>query len=153
MRAIPVPHKTLLLRRVLIVEDDLDTREMLARFLEIAGYQVVLAANGVEALKVLRGGAVASVILLDLMMPVMDGWQFRDEQRRDPSMSHIPVVVVTAAGARGVAATVDSPFAVPHAASAIRAAMNAFDLATPRATGPIVWSLTSRVGYPPLSCV
>jgi CheY-like chemotaxis protein len=89
-----------LLRRVLIVEDDPDTREMLARFLEIAGYQVVQAANGAEALDVLRRGAAASVILLDLMMPRMDGWQFRDEQRRDPSISHIPVVVVTAAGPR-----------------------------------------------------
>lgn len=113
MRAIPVPHKTLLLRRVLIVEDDLDTREMLARFLEIAGYQVVLAANGVEALKVLRGGAVASVILLDLMMPVMDGWQFRDEQRRDPSMSHIPVVVVTAAGPRERVPPIDADAWMP----------------------------------------
>ena len=87
-------------RRVLIVEDDLDTREMLARFLEIAGYDVLQAANGREALDVLRGGTAASVILLDLMMPVMDGWQFRGEQRSDPSMSHIPVVVVTAAGSR-----------------------------------------------------
>ena len=90
----------MLLRRVLIVEDDLDTREMLARFLEIAGYHVTQAANGVEALHVLRSGVHASVILLDLMMPVMDGWQFRAAQRRDAALSHIPVVVVTAAGPR-----------------------------------------------------
>ena len=90
----------MLLRRILIVEDDPDTREMLARFLEIAGYEVAQAANGLEALDVLRSGAEASVILLDLMMPIMDGWQFRAAQTRDPLLSHIPVVVVTAAGAR-----------------------------------------------------
>ena len=61
----------------------------------------------------LRGGAVASVILLDLMMPVMDGWQFRDEQRRDPSMSHIPVVVVTAAGPRERVPPIDADAWMP----------------------------------------
>jgi len=87
-------------RTVLIVEDDPDTREMLGRFLEFAGFEVATAGNGVEALGVLRAGRTASAILLDLMMPVMDGWQFRAEQRGDPSLSHIPVIVVTAAGPR-----------------------------------------------------
>jgi CheY-like chemotaxis protein len=95
-------------RRILIVEDDPDTREMLGRFLEIAGYEVEQAANGSEALRVLRRGATASVILLDLMMPVMDGWQFREEQRRDPSLAHIPVVVVTAAGPRDRVPPIDA---------------------------------------------
>jgi len=88
------------MRRVLIVEDDTDTREMLGRFLELEGFQVEKAANGQEALDTLRGGGRASVIVLDLMMPVMDGWQFRAQQQRDPQLSRIPVVVVTAAGPR-----------------------------------------------------
>jgi CheY-like chemotaxis protein len=85
---------------VMIVEDDRDTREMLGRFLELEGFDVHTAANGRQALDSLRAGDPASVILLDLMMPVMDGWQFRAAQINDPDLSHIPVVVVTAAGAR-----------------------------------------------------
>jgi CheY-like chemotaxis protein len=86
--------------RVLIVEDDHDTREMLGHFLELEGYEVEKAANGREALDALRAADDASAILLDLMMPVMDGWQFRAVQRQDESLARIPVVVLTAAGAR-----------------------------------------------------
>jgi CheY-like chemotaxis protein len=85
---------------VMIIEDDRDTREMLGRFLELEGFEVHAAANGRQALDSLRAGDQASVILLVLMMPVMDGWQFRAAQVNDPRLSHIPVVVVTAAGAR-----------------------------------------------------
>ncbi|MEO8075298.1 MAG: response regulator [Acidobacteriota bacterium] len=67
---------------IFIVEDDLDTREMLEHFLRMEGFQVETAANGKVALERLNGGTRASVILLDLMMPVMDGWQFRHEQIR-----------------------------------------------------------------------
>jgi CheY-like chemotaxis protein len=83
---------------VMVVEDDLDTREMLCRFLELEGYQVESASNGRQALDRLNGGAQACVIVLDLMMPVMDGWQFRREQVRDTQLSQIPVIVVSAAG-------------------------------------------------------
>ena len=83
---------------VLIVEDDLDTREMLGRFLELEGYRVETAENGKRALERLGSGVGACVILLDLMMPVMDGWQFRQEQIRDASLADIPVIVVSAAG-------------------------------------------------------
>ncbi len=83
---------------VLIVEDDLDTREMLGRFLELEGYRVETAENGKRALERLGSGMGACVILLDLMMPVMDGWQFRQEQIRDASLADIPVIVVSAAG-------------------------------------------------------
>jgi CheY-like chemotaxis protein len=85
--------------RVLIVEDDRDTREMLGRFLELEGFEVRTAANGKLGLDVLRRDR-ASVIVLDLMMPVMDGWQFRQQQISDPHLAAIPVVVVTAAGSR-----------------------------------------------------
>jgi CheY-like chemotaxis protein len=83
---------------VFIVEDDVDTREMLEHFLETQGYAVETAANGKIALERLSAGASPGVILLDLMMPVMDGWQFRQAQVRDSRLSRIPVIVVSAAG-------------------------------------------------------
>jgi CheY-like chemotaxis protein len=83
---------------VFVVEDDLDTREMLCRFLELEGYHVESAPNGQQALDQLSAGASACVILLDLMMPVMDGWQFRREQVRRSALAKIPVIVVSAAG-------------------------------------------------------
>ena len=85
---------------VLVVEDDRDTREMLERFLELEGFGVRTAANGEAALAALSGGRRPRVILLDLMMPVMNGWEFREVQRRHPDLASIPVVVVTAAGPR-----------------------------------------------------
>ena len=85
---------------VLIVEDDPDTREMLERFLQLEGFEVRTAANGQLALEALYADSASCVILLDLMMPVMNGWQFRLAQVSDPALSRIPVVVVTAAGAR-----------------------------------------------------
>jgi DNA-binding response OmpR family regulator len=83
---------------VFIVEDDVDTREMLGRFLELEGYHVESAANGKLALERLDAGMPACVILLDLMMPVMDGWQFRREQARHAALADIPVIIVSAAG-------------------------------------------------------
>jgi CheY-like chemotaxis protein len=83
---------------VFIVEDDVDTREMLGRFLELEGYRVETAANGKLALERLESGVGPCVILLDLMMPVMDGWQFRQAQVRDAALADIPVIVVSAAG-------------------------------------------------------
>jgi CheY-like chemotaxis protein len=83
---------------VFIIEDDLDTRDMLAKFLELEGYHVELAANGRQALDLLASGAEASVIVLDLMMPVMDGWEFRRRQIEDARLRNIPTIVVSAAG-------------------------------------------------------
>jgi CheY-like chemotaxis protein len=83
---------------VFIVEDDLDTREMLARFLELEGFTVESAENGKLALERLDGGSRACVIVLDLMMPVMDGWQFRQAQVKNENLAKIPVIVVSAAG-------------------------------------------------------
>jgi CheY-like chemotaxis protein len=82
----------------LIVEDDVDTREMLEQFLAIEGFHVETAENGQRALERLGAGVGACVILLDLMMPVMDGWQFREEQVRRAELADIPVIVVSAAG-------------------------------------------------------
>jgi len=93
---------------VLIVEDDRDTREMLARFLELEGFEVREAANGQLALETLHENGATCVILLDLMMPVMNGWQFRLAQVMDPDIAEIPVVVVTAAGSRDQIPAIDA---------------------------------------------
>ncbi len=82
---------------VMIVEDDLDVRESLAEVLEDAEYRPFAAANGKEALEWLRTvPQKPCVILLDMMMPVMDGWEFRALQREDPDLGSIPVIVLTA---------------------------------------------------------
>jgi len=82
-------------REVLLVEDDHNIREALLDALAAEGYRVHCASNGREALSALQS-CTPRVILLDLMMPVMDGWQFRTEQQRDPSIARIPVVVISA---------------------------------------------------------
>ena len=83
---------------VFIVEDDFDIRDVLTEVLQDEGYSVGGAANGREAIDALAGGAFPRLILLDLMMPVMSGWQFVAEQRKAPSLASIPVVVVSADG-------------------------------------------------------
>ncbi len=84
-------------RRVLVVEDDEGIRDALCDLLESEGFDVFSAVHGRDALDKLRGqGARPDVILLDLMMPVMDGWAFRSEQQKDPGLADIPVVVITA---------------------------------------------------------
>ncbi len=83
---------------IMVIEDDEDIREALCELLEYEGYLVVSRRNGSEALEYLRSGQAPCLILLDLMMPVMDGWTFRKEQQRDPSLTKIPVVVLTAGG-------------------------------------------------------
>jgi len=84
--------------RVLIVEDDPGCREAVADLLESEGYAVTVADNGQVALDRLRGGLDPCVILLDLMMPVKDGWQFRAEQLRDEALTALPVIVMSGAG-------------------------------------------------------
>jgi CheY-like chemotaxis protein len=83
--------------RVLVVEDDEDIRVALMALIEGRGYQAIGAVHGRDALERLRESEPAPcVILLDLLMPVMDGWEFRRAQRDDPSLSGIPVVVLSA---------------------------------------------------------
>ena len=82
---------------VLVVEDDPDIRATLCEALEDNGYTTVGAGNGIEALDYLRSAPEKPcLILLDLMMPVMDGQTFRAEQRADPVLAEIPVVVISA---------------------------------------------------------
>lgn len=82
--------------RILVVEDDFDIRDTLAQILEAEGYDVSGAANGAEALDVLAHEVPPALILLDLMMPIMNGWQFRTEQLKNPEFAAIPVVVISA---------------------------------------------------------
>lgn len=81
---------------ILLVEDNDDIREMMAVALELGGYRVVAAPNGRAALEVLRHTPRPSLILLDLMMPVMNGWEVCKALKGDPSLADIPVVVVSA---------------------------------------------------------
>jgi CheY-like chemotaxis protein len=81
---------------VLIVEDDADVREALVFFLQGEGYEVVEAGHGAEALQELHRNDRVGLILLDLMMPVMNGWEFRAAQTNDPRLAAIPVVIITA---------------------------------------------------------
>lgn len=85
---------------VLVVEDDPDQRDAVVLALQHAGYAVVAAADGFEALELLQTGTRPCLILLDLMMPEMDGVQFRKEQLKSAATADIPVVVVSAFGQR-----------------------------------------------------
>jgi CheY-like chemotaxis protein len=83
-------------RTVLVIDDDSDIRETMHVCLGDEGFRVVCACDGAEALAQLREGLKPDVILLDLMMPVMSGWQFRQEQLRDEQLAPIPVIVISA---------------------------------------------------------
>lgn len=104
-------------RRVLVIDDDLDIRECLADVLSCAGYEVRTAQNGLEGLDSLKGFEPC-VVLLDLMMPVMNGQEFLTKVRAQKEHQQLPVVVVTAAGygvnAPGASALVRKPFEVDH---------------------------------------
>ena len=83
--------------KILVVEDESGQREALAEVLSRLGYEVQCAANGSEALDLMRHSeSLPGLILLDLMMPVMDGWEFRAEQRRDRTLAEVPVVMLSA---------------------------------------------------------
>jgi CheY-like chemotaxis protein len=82
---------------VLIIDDDPDLLEATSFALENEGFGIATARHGEEALERLRVGERPAVVLLDLMMPVMNGWQFLEEVAKVPSLKAIPVVVLTAA--------------------------------------------------------
>jgi signal transduction histidine kinase len=83
-------------RTLLVVEDDPDIREALDGLLSTEGFRVAGCSNGREALNWLRASPKPDLILLDLMMPVMDGWQFRVAQKKDPELAAIPVLALSA---------------------------------------------------------
>jgi CheY-like chemotaxis protein len=85
-------------KTLLVVEDNPIEREGLSAFLEQAGYRVVSAANSKEALERLRGAAPPDLLLLDMMMSEHDGWGYLNLVRRNPSLTSIPVIIVTGLG-------------------------------------------------------
>jgi CheY-like chemotaxis protein len=104
-------------RTILLVEDDRDICEVVAQVLAEEGYETITLSNGAEGLAHLRSSAPRPfVVVLDLMLPVMDAWQFRAEQMRDPALADIPVVIFSAnpkvrshADALGAAAVIRKP--------------------------------------------
>jgi two-component system chemotaxis response regulator CheY len=81
---------------ILVVEDDLDFGEAVCEILTISGYRASQAADGIAALQMLRAGELPDLILLDLMMPRMDGWEFREALLRNKRLKEIPVIVFSA---------------------------------------------------------
>jgi two-component system response regulator MprA len=83
-------------RRVLVIEDDPDVRDALLAFLVGLGYPAVGVPDGAHALELLEKGELPALILLDIMMPKMDGRAFRRRQLANPALARIPVIVITA---------------------------------------------------------
>lgn len=83
---------------VLLIEDDAAIRESVGEFLQSEGFAVASAGNGRDALELLKRGVRPAMIFLDLSMPVMDGWDFRQAQLQDGALKEIPTLVMTAAG-------------------------------------------------------
>lgn len=81
--------------KILVVDDDESTRNSVREILEDDGYRVETASNGQEAIEKLEGGDLPALILLDLMMPVMDGWQFLSHQKTRPTPRHVPIVLLS----------------------------------------------------------
>ena len=108
---------------ILLVEGDELLRGAIKMVLEWEGYRVACAGDGLEALARLREGCRPSLILLDVLLPVLDGVRFRQWQRRDPDLADIPVVVVSALDAFDcpeAAAHVRKPFAPQELLDAVR---------------------------------
>ena len=80
---------------MLVVDDEPVMRTMYLRSLQAAGFEVVIAEDGPDGLQKLRDDASIRVVLLDLNMPRMDGWGFREQQRADPQLNDVPTVIVT----------------------------------------------------------
>ena len=83
-------------RRILLIEDDIDIRESIRQLFEVEGYPVSSAGDGKEAWRILGEEPLPSLIFLDMMMPVMNGWEFLVKLRAEPRTAEIPVVIVSA---------------------------------------------------------
>lgn len=115
--------------RILLVDDDAPSVQALRAILELEGHFVSTAENGREALETLRRADGFGLILLDIMMPLMNGYEFRAEQLRDPKLRSIPVIVLTADGQvreNGGALSVQHIFQKPFSPPALLAAIQEF---------------------------
>ena len=83
-------------KNILVIDDEPAIRQMMRDILELEGYHVSTAANGEEGISELKSIRSPCVVLLDLMMPVKNGWEFLDFQRNDPLLSKIPIVICSA---------------------------------------------------------
>ena len=106
-------------KSILVVEDDIDIREAIAFLLTDEGYDVACACDGNEALSYLHEGHKPALIVLDIMMPGMDGYAFREAQRLEPAIAEIPVILLSAstnlaqrAKVLGAAAALEKPVRV-----------------------------------------
>ena len=97
-KPVNVSEPDLSCRSILVVDDDPDVRDAIANVLGDEGYGVTSVGNGREALEHLQHRTRPSLILLDMMMPEMDGWSFRQELKKLPELSSIPIVILSAHG-------------------------------------------------------
>jgi two-component system, sensor histidine kinase len=119
-------------RRILLVEDDPDIRVSMESILKEEGFGIVACSNGRDALTKLGSMTAPDLIILDLMMPVMDGWQFRIQQKNDPVLAQIPVIAISAdasfkAAAIDAAAYLNKPFDHASLMGAIERVLIAFE--------------------------
>lgn len=89
-------------KKILIVEDDRDVREALSIILQLEGYEIALATNGKEALELLQDGSRPALVLTDIMMPVLTGWEFIEAMAADPKIAATPVIILSAAEKRPI---------------------------------------------------
>lgn len=100
------PRRTEAMKQILVVEDDRAIRETLTMLLEMEGYSVLAAENGADGLATLATMDTPCLILLDLMMPVMNGWEFIEAKGKDDHIATIPVLITSAVAERADATAV-----------------------------------------------
>jgi CheY-like chemotaxis protein len=109
--------------RVLVVEDDRDLRDVLCELVASDGYDAIGARDGAEALAILRSGApLPALVLLDLVMQGMNGWEFRAAQLREPALAAVPVIAMSASHELAGVPMLHKPFEVAELVGAMRAA-------------------------------
>ncbi|MCM2278145.1 MAG: response regulator [Oligoflexia bacterium] len=117
-------HHTASCNHLLLIEDERDIRESVREILEFEGFQVLEAANGREGLEILKKVPNPCLILLDLMMPVMDGWQFAQALSNDTNSQAVPVILVTAFAEKAntipCAGVLKKPYDIDHLLSHVK---------------------------------
>jgi len=136
---------------VLVIEDDDALREEVADLLAADGYQVLQASSGRNGLQMLRSTPHVDLVLLDLWMPDLDGWGFRAEQRRDPALSHVPVIILTADGsaqARAIdsAAFLRKPFEAQKLSTTVRRVLAQYRTDTQRTASAVTETVALLAG-------